>query len=342
MDSVAQLRSSLPAGLSARPPVLADAEAATEIANRQSRHLVGVDDASVDRTLTWWQEPTRDLSRDSLLVTDGDGAVLAWIDYSEYEPFDQNEYDLVIDPSWGDRGIEEALLRWVENRAQESIENAPTGSAITLETSVWAENTVHLERLLRRGYVTTRYWDRMEITFEAPPKRPDPPAGVSIRTARADEIDAIHAAWEDAQQDEFGFVGLSDEQFRYYFVSAEPGFDPSLWFLAIDDTSDEIIGYALGRMERPGDPDCSQIRYVAVRRAWRRKGIASALLGWSFADFYQRGRRRVSLAVDSESLTGAHRLYERVGMRPTLRSVTMILTLRPGDASGQPEAARSG
>lgn len=37
----------------------------------------------------------------------------------------------------------------------------------------------------------------------------------------------------------------------------------------------------------------------------------------TFKEFYRRGKRRVGLAVDSTSLTGADRLYERAGMRPT-------------------------
>lgn len=331
MDALACVRAALPAGLDARPPVLSDAEAVTDVANRQTLHDVGIADTTVERTLTWWQEPTRDLARDSLLVTTGTGEVIACIDYSEYDPFEENELDLAIDPVWRGHGIEDVLLDWGEERARETVAKAPAGSRVTVETRAWAGNTSDQERLRQRGYEIVRYWDRMEITLDALPERPAPPAGISIRTARTDEVDAIHAAWEDAQRDEFGFVSLSDEQFRYYFVTAEPDFDPALWFLAIDDASGEIAGYVLGRLERPGEPDCGQVRYVAVRRVWRRRSVASTLLAWSFRDFYERGKRRVSLAVDSDSPTGAHRLYERVGMRPVLRTVAMTLVLRPED-----------
>jgi ribosomal protein S18 acetylase RimI-like enzyme len=40
-----------------------------------------------------------------------------------------------------------------------------------------------------------------------------------------------------------------------------------------------------------------------------------ALLRRACAEFYRRGRGKVALGVDSESLTGATRLYERAGMR---------------------------
>jgi ribosomal protein S18 acetylase RimI-like enzyme len=52
-----------------------------------------------------------------------------------------------------------------------------------------------------------------------------------------------------------------------------------------------------------------------VRRPWRRRGIALALLHHAFRELAARGKPRAGLGVDSESLTGATRLYERAGMR---------------------------
>ena len=54
---------------------------------------------------------------------------------------------------------------------------------------------------------------------------------------------------------------------------------------------------------------------LAVRRPWRLRGLGLALLRRAFGEFYSRGTRKVTLAVDSQSLTGATRLYERAGMR---------------------------
>jgi hypothetical protein len=48
-------------------------------------------------------------------------------------------------------------------------------------------------------------------------------------------------------------------------------------------------------------------------------GLGLALLHHAFGAFYVRGRHLVGLAVDSQSLTGATRVYERAGMRVTER-----------------------
>ena len=46
-----------------------------------------------------------------------------------------------------------------------------------------------------------------------------------------------------------------------------------------------------------------------------RSRLGTALLQESFAEFERRGLPRVRLNVDSDNLTGAVALYERVGMR---------------------------
>ena len=53
---------------------------------------------------------------------------------------------------------------------------------------------------------------------------------------------------------------------------------------------------------------------IGVRRPWRGKGYAKALLLHTFREFWDRGFRRVTLGVDSQNPTGATHLYERVGM----------------------------
>ena len=47
------------------------------------------------------------------------------------------------------------------------------------------------------------------------------------------------------------------------------------------------------------------IATVGVVRAWRRRGLAQALLYQTFGALYARGRRKFGLGVDAASLTGA-------------------------------------
>lgn len=72
------------------------------------------------------------------------------------------------------------------------------------------------------------------------------------------------------------------------------------------------------------------VHTLGVRRDWRRRGIALALLRHSFGKFYRRGVCKVSLHVDAKSLTGATRLYEKAGMHVDRQSHHYEKELRPG------------
>ena len=68
-----------------------------------------------------------------------------------------------------------------------------------------------------------------------------------------------------------------------------------------------------------GEPGLGWVGTLGVRPGWRRRGLGETLLRASFRALHERGLRRVGLGVDTENVTGALRLYERVGMRPVRR-----------------------
>jgi mycothiol synthase len=70
-----------------------------------------------------------------------------------------------------------------------------------------------------------------------------------------------------------------------------------------------------------------QVSALAVREAWRRRGIAEALLRAGFAMFRARGIVNVRLNVDRDNPTGATRLYERAGMRLRRRWLMVAKTM---------------
>lgn len=51
----------------------------------------------------------------------------------------------------------------------------------------------------------------------------------------------------------------------------------------------------------------------------------------AFAEYHRRGKYKVGLGVDSNSLTGAIRLYEKAGMRVFRQIDLYEKVLRPGE-----------
>jgi mycothiol synthase len=209
-------------------------------------------------------------------------------------------------------GREPVLLDWAERRAREK-------GMRKVRLPVWEGQDALAATLALRGYERVRSSFEMAIDLgDEPPPPPVWPDGIVVRTYRPDMDErATYEAQEDAFRDVWDWRPQSIHQWRKFELEAR-GFDPSLWFLARDD--EEVAGICLAFPERVGDPALGWISVLGVRRPWRRRGLAEALLRHSFRELHARGLRRVGLGVDAESPTGATRLYERVGMHVAVRS----------------------
>ncbi|MDQ3855300.1 MAG: GNAT family N-acetyltransferase, partial [Chloroflexota bacterium] len=164
------------------------------------------------------------------------------------------------------------------------------------------------ELLRSMGYELAERYCRMRVWLEEPPPEPQWPHGVRVRTAvRGEDERRAYEVIEDANSDDprhepmeySSWLRLMVDTYRY---------DPSLWWLVRE--GEEIVGAALG----VEFADEGWIRLVGVRREWRRRGIATALLRTAFSEFWRRGYRRVELGVDPDSPFGAQEIYARSGM----------------------------
>jgi mycothiol synthase len=147
-----------------------------------------------------------------------------------------------------------------------------------------------------------RFWDMAIELREEPPE----PA-VAVEPFRDDDLRAFHAADEEAFEDHWE---NQPETFDEWLERqrGKANHDPSLWFLVRD--GDEIAAIVRNELrEKAG-----YVGIMGVRRAWRGRGLAKALLYRTFDEFRQRCLTRVTLHVDAESPTGAAKLYESAGM----------------------------
>jgi mycothiol synthase len=132
-------------------------------------------------------------------------------------------------------------------------------------------------------------------------------------------------AVREAFKDHWGYLDTPFEEERerwLHHMDTDAEFDPSLWFLAMD--GEEIAGISLCKWKAFDDPDMGWVNILGVRRPWRRRGVALALLRHSFREFYARGRCKIGLGVDAQSLTGATRVYEKAGMRSDPRRELLL------------------
>jgi mycothiol synthase len=240
-----------------------------------------------------------DLERDAR-VAELDGRIAGYVDVNVRGP--RVIADGYVHPDLRGRGVGSALVEAAERRALEE-----PGRVYLHYATLGEESAPFFER---HGYRAVRHQWRMVIDLDEEPEVVVP-GGIEIRTYRPGEEREIHAALEEAWA-----AGGWEPYPRTYEDYAKDtfhraGHDPSLCFVALADG--EVVGASLNDWNRHGD--WGWLGTLGVRPAWRRRGVADALLKRSFAEFFRRGERQVALGVDAESPTGATQLYERAGMR---------------------------
>jgi ribosomal protein S18 acetylase RimI-like enzyme len=155
---------------------------------------------------------------------------------------------------------------------------------------------------------------------------------VTIRSfVPGQDDEGFAVAMQEGFRDHWGFVETPlEDDLRDWraFMENTPHFDPELFLLAMDGA--RVAGTLCG-IAQPGEgPPKGWIFGLCVLRPWRRRGLAQAMLLHSFGQLYARGMWCIGLGVDADSLTGATRLYEKVGMHVERRHEMWEKELRSG------------
>jgi ribosomal protein S18 acetylase RimI-like enzyme len=278
-----------------------------------------------------------DLETDTRVVLDS-GKMVGYAAVRDGAPHVRIFVQVRVHPEYEGRSIGTYLGQWAEERALQAIPKAPEGVRVAMQQAVPQADVRAGALLSRLGYQGTRHFFEMVIEMDAPPPVPSVPEGIVIRPfVRETEDRVLVHAIRDVFKDHWGHVESPFEEDYAEWVSwmdDDPSFDQSLWFVAVEgDASDagaEIVGCSICYDVTGEGPDVGVVETLGVRRPWRRRGIALALLHHSFGELYRRGRTTVTLGVDAQSLTGALHLYEKAGMRVRHRYDWYEKELRPG------------
>ncbi|MFN2484429.1 MAG: GNAT family N-acetyltransferase [Candidatus Limnocylindria bacterium] len=234
-------------------------------------------------------------------------------------------------PEWRRRGIGTAVLRWNEAGLREiAVSHGDIGakwlSSGALDT---AAGTVALLR--NAGYEPVRYgYDMVRPTLDDIPDAPLPD-GLELRPVSPEQLRRIWQADVEAFRDHWGEHDESEESYEHIVNS--PATDLSLWQVVWD--GDEVAGLVWNSIDAAGNLRFGRSRgwldSVAVRRPWRRRGLARALIAASLRVLRDRGMTSAGLGVDTENPSGALRLYESLGFKPVRRftSFRKPVTSRP-------------
>lgn len=181
-----------------------------------------------------------------------------------------------------------------------------------------AESRAYFER---RGYL--QVGGEQAVALDVAQHEPlpvDPPPGISI-VSRKERPELDRAMYEVALEAEQDIPDAIPDRSYEIWRSREldrPSRDPELTFLAL--AGEEVVGYA-------GLDDFGADAFhglTAVKRAWRRQGVATALKRSQIAVANERGFKRL-VTESEERNTPMRRLNEKLGYRPEPSLSTVVL-----------------
>jgi mycothiol synthase len=220
-----------------------------------------------------------------------------------------------VDPERVGQGIATRLL---ELEAERAPDLAADEGRIVLHATSWPNDQAAAPLLESVGFEPIRYFSLMTIDLDRAPEAPDWPLDVQTRALDEDsELRPVFEAQAEVFRDHWGEGQPDFSEWLHEYAGG--GFDPTLWFIAEDEKG--IAGFALCLPELAEDPEAGYVGELGVRADRRGEGLGLALLRHAFVEFHRRSKRRVSLHVDVENLTGAVGLYTRAGMRPDPRLI---------------------
>ncbi|MGC4786533.1 GNAT family N-acetyltransferase [Micromonospora sp. DT178] len=301
----------LPAGWHARRPTLDDVPAILTVVHAADTFAIGYPDFAADDVRDALTAPNVDPQRDSWVVTDPDGVLVAWAILQNETGTGREFVDVFVDP---DRGVEllgPLLARQLDRVAERAAERGLP--ALTVRCPACPPERRWAAELTDAGFKVVKRYQLMRRSLAGlPGQPPPPPPGVTVRPVRPgdeSELRDFHRIYDTAFRDTPDYEPLPYDRWRARF-EADPAWDE--WFVA------EVDGRPAGVLRSSNqalDRNEGWVKGLAVLPGHRRRGVGAALLSHAFARYVEKGRESVGLGVDLANPTAPLSLYRSVGLR---------------------------
>lgn len=218
-----------------------------------------------------------------------------------------------VHPDWRGRGIGRELVRRQEERGRELAAERHSGTPYYFRAGGELEGSDARRLLTHMGYAVVRYFNELARPLPGDPVTvPDPAEldGVELLTPTSEHEGGVREAHNAAFVDHWGSTPQSEATWHDYWTGRPPR--RQLSTLAIGDDG-AVLAYVLVSQWVPRQ---AYVDLVGTVREARGRGLAAACLSRSIRLAAESGQYDViELGVDSDSPTGATRLYERLGFR---------------------------
>lgn len=217
-------------------------------------------------------------------------------------------YHVYVDPTWESKAVNRMLLQECDRWGSMQIAVRTQSGEAIVTTWIANGNVRDQQAVAEVGFYLVKRTYLMCIEMLHSPSIPQWPEGIRVRSVIPGQDD--HSIY-DLMTTVFAGTPLEPTTFEEWRNGMIGGayFDAELWFVALHE--EEIIGSCLCAVY----PEVREawVRQLGVAKKWQRRGVGRALMLHAFRKFYGRGHRMVKTGVVAD--TGAHQLYEQVGMK---------------------------
>lgn len=257
--------------------------------------VIGIDDTGVARAYAWLETRPGDETTQRVFVMGG------------------------VHPVARGVGIGRALVSWLTERAQQILGASPKQIPGRIAAYLEDSSPEHWRLYEAAGYAASRFYSNLRRSLADPILHPDLDTGLRIAPWSPSLDEGVRLAHNDAFRDHWGSEPATPES----WAQGRAMFAPEWSMVVLDDTrapvagAPFVAGYLLsGRYEHDwpiAGYTSGYIETLGVRRKYRGRKIAIALLSAAMTRYKDSGLEYAELDVDGDNPSGAFGLYTSLG-----------------------------
>jgi mycothiol synthase len=268
-------------------------------------------------------QPALDLDADTMVAVDAADAISVYAETADMgvgEGQARIRVTCAVRPGL-DEQITSTALNWLFTRSQRLLEEHHPGLPGILGTRCAMTDSARHALLSQAGF-SAAYQIHDLVRATAPPLSVAPPPDITLVSYHPRYDEAARLAHNDAYADDPGAL-LPDAAGWPQHATGMATFLPDASFLALA-AGEEIAGFlfSLGHRGNAGSGE-AKLHCLGTREPWRRRGIASAMIGQALEAYQLVGITRARLQVESTN-TRATRLYGQLGFTDSGRGYTAL------------------
>ena len=252
---------------------------------------------------------------DSFAVLDkaGDLVAYAWITFDDGMSHERRAFlDGLVHPDHHGRGLGRFLIAWMEDRARQVWSAGPDERPCVLRLDFLGHRESGAIALFEQlGYRFAMAEEEMRRDLRQPLPDLVLAPGFRLEPWTPETASVFYQVYVDAFSTRPGFPNWSEQTWRTAFTT-DPSFRPDLTMLLW--IGEEPAGYVLCDV----DGEEGWIPQIGVRPAWRKQGLAAALLSEAMRRFRDAGLPVAVLHVNVNNPEAAS-VYRRLGFTVSSR-----------------------